>query len=64
MNQIGEAPIYFESCTGFTASDLCEKKARYLKQGQNISVIGECAGSLIMLTGKYLIGIVHLQLSP
>jgi replicative DNA helicase len=38
MNQIGEAPIYFESCAGFTASDLCEK-ARYLKQEHNISVI-------------------------
>lgn len=63
MNQMGEAPIYFESCAGFTASDICEK-ARYLKQGQNISVIGECAGSLIMLTGRYLIGIVNLQLSP
>lgn len=40
------------------------KKARYLKQGQNISVIGECAGSLIMLTGRYIIGNVNLQLSP
>lgn len=38
MNQIGESPIYFESCAGFTASDLCEK-ARDLKQEHNISVI-------------------------
>ncbi len=38
MNQIGKAPIYFESCAGFTASDLCEK-ARDLKQEHNISVI-------------------------
>jgi replicative DNA helicase len=38
INQIGEAPIYFESCAGFTASDLCEK-ARYLKQEHHISII-------------------------
>lgn len=38
INQIREAPIYFEGCAGFTASILCEK-ARHLKQEHHISMI-------------------------